>query len=60
MTFHSRIAAVSALAVVLRHVGLLVAQGAGPGVHGAAPGVRASLQPGGAQDAGWEYTSYEH
>ena len=32
----------------------LAAQGAGPGVHGAAPGVGAALQPRGAQDAGRE------
>ena len=45
VALHPRVAAVSAFAVVFGHVGLLAAQGTGPGVHGAAPGVGAALQP---------------
>ena len=59
VTLHPRLAAVSALAVVLGHVSLLPAQSAGPSVHGAAPGVGAALQPRGAQDACWEHTTSE-
>ena len=34
VTLHPRVAAVSTFPVVFGHVGLLAAQGAGPGVHG--------------------------
>ena len=37
----------------------LAAQCAGPGVHGAAPGVGAALEPRGAQDAGREQAARE-
>ena len=40
-------------------MGPLAAQGAGPGVHGAAPGVGAALEPRGAQDAGREQAARE-
>ena len=59
VTLHPRVSTVSALTMVLRHVGLLATQSAGPSVHGAAPGVGAALQPGGTQDAGGEHTPSE-
>ena len=59
VTLHPRVRTVSAFAVVLRDMGPLAAQGAGLGVHGAAPGVGATLQPRGAHDAGREHAAHE-